>query len=74
VVVAGNGADVPSVPHGVKVVKLPENLGVAGGRNTGVRACAGDVVLFLDNDGWFPDPQPGSHVARRLASGPVRPG
>ncbi|HEV8276996.1 MAG TPA: glycosyltransferase family A protein, partial [Streptosporangiaceae bacterium] len=41
VAVVGNGADVPSVPAGVKVVKLPENLGVAGGRNVGVQACAG---------------------------------
>jgi GT2 family glycosyltransferase len=70
VVVVGNGADVPSAPPGVKVVKLPENLGVAGGRNAGVEACGGDVVLFLDDDGWFPDPQLGTHVARRFATDP----
>ena len=45
VVVVGNGADVNPAPHGVKVVKLPENLGVAGGRNAGVEACGGDVAL-----------------------------
>ena len=70
VVVVGNGADVPSVPVGVKVVKLAENLGVAGGRNAGVQACAGDVVLFLDDDGWFPDRNVGSHVASRFAADP----
>ena len=59
VVAVGNGADVGPVPAGVKVVKLPENVGVAGGRNAGVDACGGDVVLFLDDDGWFPDPQLG---------------
>jgi glycosyltransferase involved in cell wall biosynthesis len=70
VVVVGNGADVGAVPAGVKVVKLPENLGVAGGRNAGVQACAGDVVLFLDDDGWFPDRNVGSHVASRFAADP----
>jgi glycosyltransferase involved in cell wall biosynthesis len=70
VVAVGNGADVGPVPPGVKVVKLPENLGVAGGRNAGVEACGGDVVLFLDDDGWFPDPQLGPHVARRFAADP----
>ena len=70
VVVVGNGADVGPAPHGVKVVKLPENLGVAGGRNAGVDACGGDVVLFLDDDGWFPDPTLGPYVARRFATDP----
>jgi GT2 family glycosyltransferase len=70
VVVVGNGVDVPSAPPGVKVVKLPENLGVAGGRNAGVDACGGDVVLFLDDDGWFPDPQLGPYIARRFAADP----
>ena len=59
VVVVGNGADVGPVPDGVMTLRLEENLGVAGGRNAGVRACAGDVVLFLDDDGWYPDAGPG---------------
>jgi GT2 family glycosyltransferase len=69
-VVVGNGADVPSPPPGVKLVKLPENLGVAGGRNAGVQACVGDVVIFLDDDGWFPDSRLGSYVASRFAADP----
>lgn len=71
VVVVGNGAVVLSAPPGVKVIALPENLGVAGGRNVGVQACAGDVVVFLDDDGWFPDRQLGSYVARRFAADPA---
>lgn len=69
-VMVGNGADVPSAPSGVKVIRLPENLGVAGGRNVGVQACAGDVVVFLDDDGWFPDRQLGSYIASRFAADP----
>jgi GT2 family glycosyltransferase len=70
VVVVGNGADVALAAPGVKVVKLAENLGVAGGRNAGVEACGGDVVIFLDDDGWFPGRQLGSYVASRFAADP----
>lgn len=71
VVVVGNGTGVPSAPAGVKVVALPGNLGVAGGRNAGVAACAGDVILFLDDDGWYPDAALGQYVARRFAEEPL---
>jgi GT2 family glycosyltransferase len=70
VVVVGNGADVPPVPPGVVTVRLPENIGVAAGRNAGAAASAGDVVLFLDDDGWYPDADLGEHVASRFAADP----
>ncbi|HEY6276087.1 MAG TPA: glycosyltransferase [Streptosporangiaceae bacterium] len=72
VVVVGNGAGGPPAPFptGVSWLGLPANLGVAGGRNAGVAACAGDVVLFLDDDGWYPDRDLGSYLASRFASDP----
>ncbi len=69
-VVVGNGADVPPVPDGVTALRLPENVGVAAGRNAGVDACTGDVVLFLDDDGWYPDPGLGEYIAGRFAADP----
>jgi GT2 family glycosyltransferase len=70
VVVVGNGAGVPPVPPGVVTHRLPRNVGVAAGRNAGVAACAGEVVLFLDDDGWYPDAGLGEHVASRFAADP----
>jgi GT2 family glycosyltransferase len=69
-VLVGNGVDPPPVPSDVTVVRLPENLGVAGGRNAGVEASTGDVVMFLDDDGWFTDPGLADHVAERFAADP----
>ena len=70
-VVVGNGADVPPVPDGITTIRLPENVGVAAGRNTGVDACTGDVVLFLDDDGWYPDAGLGEYIAGRFAADPM---
>jgi GT2 family glycosyltransferase len=70
-VVVGNGADPGDVPPGVTTVRLAENAGVAGGRNAGVGKCAGDVVLFLDDDGWYPEPATlGDHVTARFCADP----
>jgi GT2 family glycosyltransferase len=70
VVVVGNGAGVPAPPDGVTVVGLPENVGVAAGRNAGAVAASGDVILFLDDDGWYRGPDTGRHVAERFATEP----
>ncbi len=70
-VVVGNGTDPPPVPAGAIALRLAENAGVAGGRNAGARECTGDVVLFLDDDGWYPEPAVlGERVASRFAAEP----
>jgi GT2 family glycosyltransferase len=69
-VLVGNGATPPPVPPDVTTVVLAENRGVAGGRNAGVEASTGEVVLFLDDDAWFTDPGLAEHVAARFAADP----
>lgn len=53
VLVIGNGAEVPDQPAGVRVMRLPENLGIVGGRDLGWRELDTDLVLFLDDDAWL---------------------
>jgi GT2 family glycosyltransferase len=50
IVVVGNGCEPGELPPGVRRLGLPDNLGVPGGRNAGVQAVGGDLLLFLDDD------------------------
>ncbi len=51
IVVVDNGSEPPAaVPDGVHLVSLPENRGVAAGRNVGIRAGTADLVCLLDSD------------------------
>ncbi|MCP3014274.1 glycosyltransferase [Nocardiopsis dassonvillei] len=70
VVVVGNGADLPELPEGVTRVRLPENVGIPEGRNHGVRATSGDIILFLDDDGWYRSRDLARHVRERFAADP----
>lgn len=51
IVVVDNGSEPPAaVPEGVNLIRLPENRGVAAGRNIGIRAGTADLVCLLDSD------------------------
>ena len=49
ILVVGNGAS-PAPPDPARALSLSEHVGVAAGRNAGIAATDGDVVLFLDDD------------------------
>ncbi len=55
IVVVGNGGDVPQQAEGVETLRLAKNVGIPAGRNRGVEATHGDVVVFLDDDGILAD-------------------
>lgn len=37
----------------VRLVALPTNEGVSGGRNRGAEAARGEICVFIDDDAWF---------------------
>jgi GT2 family glycosyltransferase len=70
VVVVGNGVEVPDPGAAVRTVSLPQNVGVPAGRNVGWAQTSADVVIFLDDDGWFPQPDVGERLRAAFAADP----
>lgn len=63
-IVLDNGSDdgTPELliaEHGahLRMIRSPENLGVAGGRAELLKHASGDIILFLDSDIWVDNPQ-----------------
>lgn len=50
IVCVGNGWEPVGLPHGVRGLGLPENIGIPAGRNAGVAETGGDFLFFLDDD------------------------
>lgn len=46
----GTSAEVAERFPQIKIIVSERNLGVAGGRNLGLRHCSGDYLMILDND------------------------
>jgi GT2 family glycosyltransferase len=70
VVVVGNGWQPEGLPAGVRGLGLTENRGIPAGRNAGAGVVAGDLLFFLDDDAWLPDPGFLAAVQRRFAQDP----
>lgn len=59
-----------NTPH-LRTVFLAENRGCAGGRNAGVDAARGEILAFIDNDG-YPEQEWLDEAVRALLSEPKR--
>jgi GT2 family glycosyltransferase len=70
VVVVGNGWEPAGLPDGVGAVALAEDRGIAAGRNAGVGAVGGELLLFLDDDARLAAPDALAAVAARFAAEP----
>ncbi|MCD0453758.1 glycosyltransferase family 2 protein [Actinocorallia sp. API 0066] len=74
IVLVGNGVpgdwEPPVADPRVRVFRLPENLGVPAGRNFGVAEAKGDIVVFLDDDGYYPSLDLGRRLETMFAADP----
>ncbi|WP_460363368.1 glycosyltransferase family 2 protein [Actinocorallia lasiicapitis] len=74
VVLVGNGLSgdwkSPVDDARVKTHILPENLGIPGGRNKGVEFSSGEIVLFLDDDGYYPSLELGKRLEEAFTADP----
>jgi GT2 family glycosyltransferase len=68
VVVVGNGWEPTGLPEGIRGLALPANVGIPAGRNAGVPAVGGDLLLFLDDDATLPDPDFLAEAVRRFTA------
>ncbi|MGH3392074.1 MAG: glycosyltransferase family 2 protein [Actinomadura sp.] len=75
VIVVGNGAPLPPLPHPVEGIELPHNLGIPGGRNAALARLREygdiDVVMYLDDDGLLPDRHVTSALCEAFAADPM---
>jgi GT2 family glycosyltransferase len=54
----------------VNLLQLSENLGACGGRNAGIRAANGDVIIFIDDDVCFASTSEVSKVVQTFEQRP----
>jgi GT2 family glycosyltransferase len=67
-VVVANGAGVSDLPSSVRLVELTRNVGIPAGRNAGAAEATGELVLFLDDDGWLAEPTAADHLRAEFAA------
>lgn len=76
IIVVDNHSDVPIAPivesrgPGVRLLRLDSNGGACGGRNAGILAARGSIVVILDNDVLFASPSELDRVVARFESNP----
>jgi GT2 family glycosyltransferase len=71
VLVVNGGISPDPEPSGARVIALPDNVGIPAGRNVGLAASTGDVVMFLDDDGWLPDRGTAQRLRAAFAARPT---
>jgi GT2 family glycosyltransferase len=55
---------------GLRCIRADRNLGVAGGRNLGIREAKGDILVFLDDDAEFLTQSPLGKITARFQEDP----
>jgi len=55
----------------IRLLDLPANLGACCGRNAGIRAALGDVIVVIDDDVCFASPRELGNIVREFAQRPA---
>lgn len=63
-IIVGNGWAPEGLPDWVRVLALPENVGIPEGRNIGAAHTEGELIFFYDDDAFLPTPD----VLARMAA------
>lgn len=73
IVVVGNGTPVDSSGFDgeVRILDLPENVGIPAGRNAGALATSGDIIAFLDDDAVAPTTDTTAEIQRLFDQSPT---
>jgi GT2 family glycosyltransferase len=54
IILVCNGCKASDTGSDVTAIELDENVGIPAGRNIGIGASTGEIVFFLDDDGFYP--------------------
>jgi GT2 family glycosyltransferase len=65
-----NGAGPPKPDPSDRLIVLPENVGIPGGRNVGAAAADAELIMFLDDDAELLDPGLLAAVVDRFKADP----
>lgn len=66
-IIVGNGWAPEGLPDWVRVLALPENVGIPEGRNIGAAHTEGELIFFYDDDAFLPTPDVLARMAARFA-------
>ena len=56
--------DYPDLKDHIRIIRHPENRGLAAARNTAIKSCHGDFVMHVDSDDWL-EPDAAELLVRR---------
>lgn len=61
---------VESLNPAIRLLELPKNVGACAGRNEGIRAAAGEILVFIDDDVCFCSPEEISKIVEKFRQRP----